>query len=233
MKKRSVFMIVGGILVAIALVVSLVFVFNGTEDNGGDIDTPTGQTTVVLKGTWHLVANFTNDAPVFVENQFITFTETGVQMYKDATGEPYATSSYTLNEANQLTLSDIGREYKLAVKTANCIRLYDGTENYMLLIRNNSDDRTREDVTAEKLAGKWNVTLKAEDKNNGEALEFEGAALKYYKPGNTTPAATVDFSVENNTLTASALGLIMRCYKVNDMVIIFVDQNGIVWELTK
>lgn len=226
-------MIVGGILVAIALVVSLVFVFNGTEDNGGDIDTPTGQTTVVLNGTWHLVANFTNDAPIFVENQYIIFTDSAVQMYKDATGDAYATSSYTLNEANQLTLSDIGREYKLAVKTANCIRLYDGTENYMLLIRNNSDDRTREDVTAEKLAGKWNVTLKAEDKNNGEALEFEGAALKYYKPGNTTPAATVDFSVENNTLTASALGLIMRCYKVNDMVIIFVDQNGIVWELTK
>lgn len=229
MTKRSVFMIVGGILVAIALVVSLVFVFNGTEDNSGDI----GQTPLVLPGTWHLVANFTNDAPIFVENQYIIFTDSAVQMYKDATGEPYATSSYTLNDANQLTLSDIGREYKLAVKTANCIRLYDGTENYMLLIRNNSDDRTREDVTAEKLAGKWNVTLKAEDKNNGEALEFEGAALKYYKPGNTTPAATVDFSVENNTLTASALGLIMRCYKVNDMVIIFVDQNGIVWELTK
>ena len=225
-------MIVGGIIVIAAIAISLIFVFSGNENNGGDITDPPAEETT-LEGTWRIVANFLNDAPVFVNDQYIIFTDKEVSMYKDATGEAYAKSAYTLDEANQLSLSDLSKQYKLVKKTDSCIRLYDGTDTYMLLIRNSSDDRVREDVTATGIAGKWNVTLKAEDRNNGEVLEFEGTTLKYYRAGDTTPAATVDFTIENNTLAASAMGLNMHCFKVSDNVLIFVQDTGIVWELTK
>jgi hypothetical protein len=232
MKKRSVFMIVGGIIVIAAIAISLIFVFSGNDSNGGDITDPPAQ-ELTLKGTWCMVANFVKDVPTPVENQYIIFSDTEVSMYKDATGEAYAKSAYTLNEANQLKLNDISKEYKLVKKSDNCIRLYDGTDAYMLLIRNSSDNRETVSVTSENIAGKWNVAMKGDELNNGDALEFAGTSLKYYKGGNTTPAATVDFTLENSILNASAMGLKMRCFKISDSTLIFVQDTGIVWELTK
>lgn len=232
MKKRTLFMIIGGIIAVAAIVVSLVFVFSGNDSNGGDI-TQTPETNFSIEGTWRIVANVTKEVPEFVDDQFTIFTGTQVSMFKGASAEAYATSSYTLNDANQLSLTNLNRQYKLAVKSDNCIRLYDGTDMYMLLIRNSSDDRTVEPVTTETLAGKWNVAMKGDELNNGEVLEFTGNSLNYYKGGSSTPAATVDFTLGNSQLNASALGLNMYCYKVSDNVVIFVQDTGVVWELTK
>ena len=232
MKKRSVFLIVGSILVVAAIAASLIFVFSGNDENGGDITDPPAK-ELRLNGTWLVVANYVNDAPVFIDNQFMIFTDTEAAMYKDTTGEAYAKSSYTVDDANQLILSDLSRQYKIAQKSDNCIRLYDGTDTYMLLIRNSSADRKAEAVDAALLAGKWNISMKGEDLNNGEALEFENATLKYYKAGSATPAATADFTIESNLLTAASLNMKMRCYKVSDFCVILLEETGIVWELTK
>ena len=232
MKKRSIFLIVGTILVIAAIAASLIFIFSGNDENGGDITQPPAQ-ELSLKGTWHLVANFVKDVPAPVENQFVIFSDHQVSMFKDATGEAYAQSAYTLNDANQLILSDISKEYKLSKKSDNCIRLYDGTDTYMLLVRNCTDARENVPVTTETLAGRWNVIMKGDELNNGEVLEFAGNTLNYYKPGNATPAATVEFTLENSILNASAMGLKMRCYKVSDNTVIFVQDTGVVWELTK
>lgn len=228
MKKKSIAIAVCSVLVVAALVVSLVFVFSGKGEE------PVAQGSKLnLKGTWLVVANYTNDSPVFIENQYMIFTDSEAAMYKNSTGDAFAKSSYLINEANQLVLSDISREYKVEQKTDNCVRLYENANAYMLLVRNSSEERKIESVTAEYLTGKWNVTLKAETHNNGDILEFADNCLKYFKGGNDVPEATSDFTVDNNILDVTSLGLKMHCFKINDNTMVFVEESGIVWELSK
>lgn len=226
--KKSIIITVGSIVVVAALVLAIIFVFSGK----GETPSPQNE-KLELKGTWLVVANYTKDIPVFTENQYMIFTDTEASMYKDATSDAFAKSSYTINETNQLVLSDISREYKIAQKTKNCVRLYENTDTYMLLVRNSTDERDIEAVTQDLLTGKWNVTLKADTLNNGEVMEFEGTTLKYFKSGNEAPVATADYTVENNMLSVDSLSMNMRCFKINDNTIFLVEESGIVWELVK
>lgn len=230
MNKKTLILIICAVFVVVALAVSLIFIFSGDteqpEQNGAD-------KAVSLSGTWLVVANYVNDSPVFTDGQFMIFTDTTAAMYKDATSDAFAQSSYTINEVNQLILSDISREYKIDKKTDNCIRLYESTSTYMLLIRNSKDERVIEAPTVDFLGGKWNVTLKGDVRNNGEVMEFEGSTLKYYKDASAAPTATADYTLNGNALSVSALGLNMRCYKVSANTIVFVEDGGIVWELSK
>lgn len=226
--KKSVFITIGSVVVVAALVLAIAFVLSGK----GEISS-TQNEQLDLKGTWIVVANYNNDTPVFTENQYMTFTDTEAAMYKDAASDAFAKSSYTINETNHLILSDISREYKITQKTKNCVRLYENTDTYMLLVRNSTDERDIEAVTPDLLTGKWNVTLKADTLNNGEVMEFEGTTLKYFKSENEAPVATADYTVENNMLSVASLNMNMRCFKINDNTIFLVEESGIVWELTK
>jgi len=230
MNKKTLILTICAILVVIALAVSLIFIFSGDTENP---DQTGGDKAFSLTGTWLVVANYVNDSPVFTDGQFMIFTDTNAAMYKDATGDAFAQSSYTVNEVNQLILSDISREYKIDKKTDNCIRLYDTATTYMLLVRNSKSEREVEVPTVNSLAGKWNVTLKGDVRNNGEVLEFEGSTLKYYRNAASAPAATPEYTLQGSKLNVSAMGLNMRCYIVNANTIICVEDGGIVWELSK
>lgn len=229
MKKPNIILIICAVAVAAVLIALGIFLFSGKDQ----LASPENTDTVSLSGTWVIVANYTNDSPVFVDGQFITFTDNSVSMYKDATDDAYATSSYTVNEANQLQLPDISRTYQVDQKTENCVRLYDSSTTYMLLIRNSTDSREVSLLDTDLLAGKWNVTLKGDILNNGEALEFEGTSLKYYKDASAEPFTTADFVLQDNNLAIAALGLNMKCFKITNEMIIFVEDSGIVWQLEK
>lgn len=217
--KKHLWLIIGAVVAVAAIVVSLVFVLTPGE-NEPEVVIPD------LSGDWTAVATYVGDVPTYTDGQSAIFKDGVAYFYKDGQlTTPYAESAYTINEAFQMALPDIGREYKVDMKTDNVVRLYQDTNTYMLLVRSVSPLAQAE--------GKWQVTMKGEQMNNGESLVFNGSKLEYYKAGSTTPAATADFVIENGVLTAAALGMEMRCYAIGTTHIVMVEQNGIVWELVR
>lgn len=230
MKKKSILFILCMVIVVIASVISLNFVFGGKKENDSESNANTADSLV---GTWIIAANYMNDKPNFNENQFVEFSNDKVFMYKDDLSSPYVESVYDLDSSNQLNLSDISSNYIVALKTNNCIRLYDTKDSYMLLIRNNVKDIEKTLVTEDDLQGKWNIVLKAETINNGEVMVFNGDNLDYYKDAAEQPVASTKFVMKDGMLVADSLGMMLKCYKTGDNHMIFVDQDGIVWELSK
>ena len=102
----------------------------------------------------------------------------------------------------------------------------------MLLIRNSTSERSNEIITPEYLVGEWNVTLKAEVRNSGEFFKFDEKSLQYYRDANTL-VATSEYTIEDNLLTVDTMGLRMRCYKISEKAQLFVEESGVVWELSK
>lgn len=223
--KKNVIISICAVVVVAAIALALIFVFGGQEQ------TPKTEKPD-LSGTWVVVATYNNDTPVFSQAQYMVFTADSAAVYVSDTETPYARSSYTINEANQLLLPDISREYKVAQKTDNCVRLYESATTYMLLVRNAQDACAATPVTAEALSGKWNVTMKGDLMNGGEALEFSGDTLNYYKAGAADPITTTYAISDAGVLTAESLGLTMYCCASKDAMV-FVEQGGIVWELKK
>ncbi len=224
--KKPVLFVLCAIVVVIALVVSILFVWGGKEDQNAP-QLPD------LTGYWTVAAVYANDTPTFVDNQFMTFQNGTASMYKDTIDQAYATSTYTVNEAAQLLLPDISREYKIDKKTDRCVRLYESPTQYMLLIKNKADSLTPAACTAEDLNGKWNVAMKGDQFNNGEVLEFTEGNLRYYKQGASEPFATAAFVLENGSIRAESLGMQMKCYATSDQSFALIEQSGIVWELVK
>ena len=229
MKKKSVIISVCAIAVIIAFAFAISFVFS---DNGKTPEDNVGN-SISIEGTWIVVANYTNDIPVFVENQFMNFNENEASMYKDNSDTPFAKSVYEITASNQLILSDISHEYKVAPKTDNCVRLYDTATTYMLLVRNSTPENKTSLVTESFLQGKWNVVLKGESLNNGEVLSFENNHLEYFKNSDDKPFAASDLIVKDNFISIDSLGLKMRCFINDENNIIFVEESGVVWELAK
>lgn len=224
--KKTLLYIIGAIVVVAALTVSLIFVFGGKNENE-QVNVPD------LTGNWVVAAVYTNDTPVFTENQYMVFKDGTASMYTDGKSEPYATSTYSINEASQLLLPDISREYKVAKKTDHCVRLYESADKYLLLVKNSSEALVPEAVTVQDLTGSWNVAMKGDQLNNGEKLSFADGKLSYYKAGATEPSATADFTLENGVLKAPTLGMEMRCYATSENTLALIEQSGIVWELAK
>ena len=225
MKKTLVY-VLGGILAAIALAVSLVFILGGNNENA-TVNIPD------LTGNWVVAATYTNNTPTFTENQYMVFKDGTAAMYKDTVDEAYATSAYSINEAAQLLLPDISREYKIDKKTERCVHLCESADQYMLLIKLNGDTLPPVPCAQDDLNGKWNVTMKGDQFNNGEILEFADGTLQYYKAGASEPSAVSEFSLENGVIKVPSLGMEMKCYAAADNTFVLIEQNGIVWELAK
>ena len=217
--KKNLWLIIGAVVVVAAIVASLIFVLTPGE-NEPQVVIPD------LSGNWTVVATYTNDTPTYTDGQSAKFADGSVSFYKDGdTNNAYAISTYTINEAFQLSLPDMAREYKVDKKTDNVVRLCQDANTYMLLVRSVS--------VLTQADGKWQVVMKGEQMNNGESLSFNSGKLEYYKAGSSTPAATADYVIENGVLKAAALGMEMRCYAVSDSAFVMVENNGIVWELAK
>lgn len=206
---------------------ALIFVF------GGDNDQPKAE-QISLNGTWIIAAEYNNDVPVFVNDQYMVFSNDSVSVYKDDTQKPYAVSSYSINAANQIMLPDISREYKVEKKTEYCYRLYESATKYILLIKNGSDDLVETAVDTSALSGKWNVIMKGDQLNNGESLKFSNDTIEYFKTPGETPTVTANYTISNgNMISADTINLELECFLVSENTMLFVENSGIVWELSK
>lgn len=224
MKKKVIIAIVA-VLVAAALSVSLWFVFSGLGEKNKS-EKPN------MTGVWTIAAMYTDNTPQYIDNQYIVFTDSVLNMYKDSA--VFANSTYHIDDALNLVAEDISRKYVCSVQSTNCIRLYETTSQYLLLIRNNDEDLSNDNVTTENLQGKWNIALKGNQVNNGETLEFTGNRLNYYKADQNTPFASADIQISSDsTITAPTLNLTFKCYQVSDSQVVMIENTGYVWEIHK
>ena len=93
MKKKSIYVIVGVILVAV-IVALLVFAFSG--------DNTSGSKKVDINGTWRVVTCVKNGTATLIDNEFMIFTDDRANSYRDGNAEPYASSSYSIDDAMTL-----------------------------------------------------------------------------------------------------------------------------------
>ncbi len=226
-KKAKILCAIGGVFVAVALAIALIFIFSG-EDNQPQ------PTAVDLNGTWVVVAEYNDTTPTFADNQFMVFENGTASIFKDNLNTPYASSAYTVDSANQMNLPDISRKYKVDKKTDNCIRLYETTTKYLLLIKNDTSELKKTTVDTSMLEGKWNIVMKGDQFNNGEAINFVGNTIEYFKTSADTPDVTADYTLnDKNVIAADSINLKLGCFRVDNKTMLFVEESGIVWELSK
>ena len=223
--KKILIISAAAVFVAAALIVALVFALGGKDE------APESKPRS-LEGCWVVPALYQNDTPTFVNDQFMIFEDNQASMYKDGSETPFASGSFSINEANQLLLPDLSKEYKIQWKSDNVVRLYENATTYTLLVK--ISDKSTLLPSGSAISGKWNVALKGDQLNNGEVLEFENNTLKYYKSGESTPSVTAEFTLsDEGVLTAEQMGLATNCYAVSENTLVLVQNTGIVWELTK
>ena len=226
-KKQKILCVSSALVVLVALVAALIFIFSGN-----DVQPQTE--SISLNGTWIVAGEYNNDVPTFADNQYMVFSDDSASVYKDDTEKPYAVSSYSIDVANQMVLTDISREYKVEKKTDHCYRLYETATKYMLLIKNGSDDLAETVVDASMLAGKWTVTMKGDQLNNGESLNFVNDTIEYFKTPGETPAVTASYTIsDDNIISADSINLKMECFFISEETMLFIEDDGIVWELSK
>ncbi len=227
MKKKIIYGICAAVVV-VAVALCLIFVFSGNIE--------VAKQAPNFEGTWMICANYTSEVPAFNENQFIVFKNETVKIYKDDLKNPYATSKYIIDDANNLVLSDIDRKYLIDKKTDNCIRLYENAESFMLIVKNNSPELAVAGCTANDFKGSWNVVMKGSEINMGDSLAFAEDSLEYYRASAPdSPATTSTYNVSDDSiLTAQEAGLSLKCYKAADGHIVMLDKNtSNAWEIAK
>lgn len=227
MKKKIIYGICAGVVV-IAVALCLIFVFSGNIEVANQAPK--------FEGTWMICANYTNEVPTFNENQYIVFENETAKIYKNDLKNPYATSKYIIDDANNLVLSDIDRKYLIDKKTDNCIRLYENAESFMLIVKNNSPELAVAGCTANDFKGNWNVVMKGSEINMGDSLAFTEKSFEYYRASAPdSPAATSAYSVSDDSiLIAQEAGLSLKCYKTANGHIVMLEKNtSNAWEIAK
>ncbi len=229
--KKSVFYIVGAIVILAAIAAMLIFIFTGE-----DADIPNNKVKVDLKGTWQVVAMVQNDIPTFIEKEFMVFDDSKAYSYKNGEKEPALTSAYNVTEDNKLVFSDVSMDYVLDPKTANYVTLYENATKYLVLVKYANADMSEVTYNRENLIGKWDVTYRSVQEPMKEALEFSEVSLNYYRDGAKVETMTSSYAWKDDSFifTADAWNKELIYREVSEDTIQFIETvSGFVWELKK
>lgn len=226
MKKKLIYVIVGVILVAV-IVALLVFAFSG--------DNTSGSKKVDINGTWRVVTCVKNGTATLIDNEFMIFTDDRANSYRDGNAEPYASSSYSIDDAMTLDLPDLSRKYTIDRRSDNHIRLYENGEVYMYLIRYPNEDMSEVTMDTAIVAGKWDVVYRDTDKPiSDEYLIFENSKMYDYRGDDVNPAATMDYVWYGKQIVISTIDKTMVLHCISDTEIAFIETDtGFIWELKK
>lgn len=224
MKRKSVYLICGIILVA-AIAALLAFVFSGgdTTENG----------KFDIAGTWRVVTYVKGGTATLIDNEFIVFADGQVKDYRDGGAEPYVSSSYSVDSAMTLEMPEISKKYTVDKRSDNHIRLYESAEIYMYLIRYPNADMSKVTIDPAIVTGKWNVVYRDIDRPiPNEYLVFENGQMHDYRESAETPAATMDYVWNGNQIVIDAINKTMTLHIISSTEIAFIETDtGFIWEL--
>lgn len=222
--KKKVYIGAAIVIVAIAMIALMVFVFSGKP----------AETSLELSGVWKVVKNVNEGSISIPQNEYMIFNDGEVSDYRDGNPAPFAKSSYKIS-GDTLELPDISRTYHISQQTEQYISLYTADDTYISLVKADSEETLNSPFDPASVTGKWNVVYRptAEPIVN-EYLIFENGILADYRDNSETPSIEAVYEWNDNVINAPDLGVEMLGAKVAADRIILVDINeGYIWLLTK
>lgn len=228
--KSKVPFIVCGVVVIIAIVAMVVFIFSGSNEVAVE--------PVNIEGTWKVAVYVNNGTTSIIDNEYMVFDEENASDYRDNMTEPYVTSSYTIDSSLMLALPDISRNYSIEKYTENYIRLYESQSVYMELIRYGNADISPLDIDPAAFEGKWNIVYRnTSNVYAGDYMVFENGTAAQYSAGASEPVATSSFSWQDgNHLVVDGWSKELVLYPLSDNTIIMVElatESGFIWEFQR
>ena len=222
--KKKVYIGAAIVIVAIAMIALMVFVFSGKP----------AETSLELSGVWKVVKNVNEGSISIPQNEYMIFNDGEARDYRDGNPAPFAKSSYKIS-GDTLELPDISRTYHISQQTEQYISLYTADDTYISLVKADSEETLNSPFDPASVTGKWNVVYRptAEPIVN-EYLIFENGILADYRDNSETPSIEAVYEWNDNVINAPDLGVEMLGAKVAADRIILVDINeGYIWLLTK
>lgn len=222
--KKKVYIGAAIVIVAIAMIALMVFVFSGKP----------AETSLELSGVWKVVKNVNEGSISIPQNEYMIFNDGEASDYRDGNPVPFAKSSYKIS-GDTLELPDISRTYHISQQTEQYISLYTADDTYISLVKADSEETLNSPFDPASVTGKWNVVYRptAEPIVN-EYLIFENGILADYRDNSETPSIEAVYEWNDNVINAPDLGVEMLGAKVAADRIILVDINeGYIWLLTK
>lgn len=222
--KKKVYIGAAIVIVAIAMIALMVFVFSGKP----------AETSLELSGVWKVVKNVNEGSISIPQNEYMIFNGGEASDYRDGNPAPFAKSSYKIS-GDTLELPDISRTYHISQQTEQYISLYTADDTYISLVKADSEETLNSPFDPASVTGKWNVVYRptAEPIVN-EYLIFENGILADYRDNSETPSIEAAYEWNDNVINAPDLGVEMLGAKVAADRIILVDINeGYIWLLTK
>ena len=222
--KKKVYIGAAIVIVAIAMIALMVFVFSGKP----------AETSLELSGVWKVAKNVNEGSISIPQNEYMIFNNGEASDYRDGDPTPFAKSSYKIS-GDTLELPDISRTYHISQQTEQYISLYTADDTYISLVKADSEETLNSSFDPTSVTGKWNVVYRptAEPIVN-EYLIFENGILADYRDNSETPSIEAAYEWNDNVIKAPDLGVEMLGAKVAADRIILVDINeGYIWLLTK
>lgn len=222
--KKKVYIGAAIVIVAIAMIVLMVFVFSGKP----------AETSLELSGVWKVAKNVNEGSISIPQNEYMIFNNGEASDYRDGDPTPFAKSSYKIS-GDTLELPDISRTYHISQQTEQYISLYTADDTYISLVKADSEETLNSSFDPTSVTGKWNVVYRptAEPIVN-EYLIFENGILADYRDNSETPSIEAAYEWNDNVIKVPDLGVEMLGSKVAADRIILVDINeGYIWLLTK
>jgi len=221
--KNKLYIIIGSVIIVLAIVAASIFMLSTK-------DVKPAATSFEIEGTWKL---FNYDVPM-TDEQYLVFNDGTVNGYKNGNNTPSITSKYDYSTGT-LKLTDLGIEYKADIITDNYLALYDTALTEYVLVRSVGDGINPQDFDWDLLVGTWDVILHGKDFAGTEQMIFDGAVVKDYRDGNTTPYLDSTYTIkDNNTLLIDGIGLELNlCYLDSELAILVETHTGYVYELAK
>ena len=223
--KKTIVLIVSGVVVIAAIAVMLVFVLTGKDDL--KVELPN------LIGTWKVAVSVNAGKAALVDNDYIVFNEKSVSAYRE--GSVYAESSYTLDETLTLYLNDISRKYTLNKFTDNYIGLYESKDVYIELIRYPNADMSECIIESSLITDRWDVAFRKSDVVIAdEYIVFDNGIMADYRNGSSKPAMELEYVWDGNRLSVKKLGKEWVLNPIADNVVALIESDtGMSWELHK
>lgn len=223
--KKTISLIVSGVVVIAAIAAMLVFVLTGKDDL--KVELPN------LIGTWKVAVSVNAGKAALVDNDYMVFNEKSVSAYRE--GSVYAESSYTLDETLTLDLKDISRKYTLNKFTDNYIVLYQSKDVYMELIRYANADMSECVIESSLISGRWYVAFRKSDTAIAdEYLVFDNGIMTDYRNGSLKPVMELEYVWNGNRLSVKKLDREWIISPIADNVVALIESDTcLIWEIHK
>lgn len=224
--KKKLPIIISGVVIVVVITAMIIFAFSGRDDVSADLPN--------VEGVWKVAVSVSSGNVSVIDTEYMIFSNDTASDYRD--GEIFVESSFSLDGGLQLELPDIGRKYSVTHYTDNYIRLYEGQDTYIDLIRYGNPGMGSIDFDTVSFDGTWDIAFRMTDRvYAGDYMVFENGTASQYSSGASEPTATSSYSWQDgNHLLVDVWFKEMVAYPISDNVVMMVEltpDTGCIWEL--